>query len=52
MKLILPVVLSGYKSWSLTLREKCRLKVPENSVFRRIFRPKMDEIIRCQGKTA
>jgi len=30
--------------WSLTLREKCSLKVFENRVPRRIFGPKMDEV--------
>jgi len=27
---ILPIVLYGCETWSLTLREECRLKVPEN----------------------
>jgi hypothetical protein len=40
---ILPVVLCGYEIWSLTLREELRLRVFENRVFRRIFRPKRDE---------
>jgi hypothetical protein len=29
---ILPVVLYGCETWSLTLREECRLRVFENSV--------------------
>jgi hypothetical protein len=33
----LPVVLNGCATWSLTLREKCILKVFENTVLRRIF---------------
>jgi hypothetical protein len=37
---ILPVVLYGYESWSLTLREEHRLRVSENRVLRRIFGPK------------
>jgi hypothetical protein len=41
--IILPVVLYGCKSWSLTLREECRLRVFENRVLRRIFGPKRDE---------
>jgi hypothetical protein len=41
---MLPVVLYGCKSWSLTLREECRLKVFENRVLRRIFGPKRDEV--------
>jgi hypothetical protein len=42
--IILPVVLYGCENWSLTLREECRLRVSENSVLRRIFRLKRDEI--------
>jgi hypothetical protein len=37
---ILPVVLYGCETWSLTLREECGLHVFENRVLRRIFRPK------------
>jgi hypothetical protein len=40
---ILPVVLNGCETWSLTLREEHRLRVFENSVLRRIFGPKRDE---------
>jgi len=36
---ILPVVLYGYETWSLTLREECRLMVFENRILRRIFGP-------------
>ena len=35
--IILPVVLYGCGTWSLTLREKCRLRVFENRVMRRIY---------------
>jgi len=42
--LILPVVLCGYETWSLTLREERRLRVSENKVLRRIFGPKRDEV--------
>jgi hypothetical protein len=42
--IILPVVLYGYETWSLTLREQHRLRVFENSVLRRIFGPKRDEV--------
>jgi hypothetical protein len=35
--IILPVVLYGYESWSLILREEYRLKVFENMVLRRIL---------------
>jgi hypothetical protein len=39
---ILPVVLYGCETWSLTLREEHRLRVFENSVLRKIFGPKME----------
>jgi hypothetical protein len=42
--IILPVVLYGCESWSLTLKEECRLRVFENKVLRRIFGPKRDEV--------
>ena len=35
--IILPVVLYGCETWSLTLREERRLRVFENRVLRRIF---------------
>ena len=41
--IILPVVLYGCETWSLTLREECRLRVFENRILRRIFGPKRDE---------
>jgi hypothetical protein len=42
--IILPVVLYGCEIWSLTLREKSRLRVFENRVLRRKFGPKRDEV--------
>jgi len=42
--IILPFVLCGCETWSLTLREECRLRVFENRVLRRIFRPNRDEL--------
>jgi hypothetical protein len=42
--IILPVVLYGCETWSLTLREEHRLRVFENRVVRRIFGPKRDEV--------
>jgi hypothetical protein len=42
--LILPVVLHGYGTWSLALREEHRQRVTENKVLRRIFGPKRDEV--------
>jgi len=41
---ILPVVLYGRETWSLTLREERKLRVCENMVFRRIFEPRRDEV--------
>jgi hypothetical protein len=42
--IILPVVLYGCETWSLTLREECRLRVFENRVLRRVFGTKRDEV--------
>jgi hypothetical protein len=41
--LLLPVVLCGCETWSLTLREEHRLRVFENRKLRRIFGPKREE---------
>jgi hypothetical protein len=41
---ILPVVVYGYETWSLTLTEEHRLRAFENRVLRRIFGPKRDEV--------
>ena len=38
--IILPVVLYGYETWSLTFREERRLRLYENSVLRRLCEPK------------
>jgi hypothetical protein len=43
--IILPVVLYGCETWSLTLREERRLRVFENRVLRRIFGPKRDKVM-------
>jgi hypothetical protein len=40
---ILPVVLYGCETWSLTSGEKHRLRVFENRVLRKIFGPKREE---------
>jgi hypothetical protein len=40
---ILPVVLYGCETWSLTLGEKYRLRVFENRVLRKICGPKREE---------
>jgi hypothetical protein len=42
--IILPVIFVKCKTWSLTLREKHRLRVIDNRVLRRIFGPKRDEV--------
>jgi hypothetical protein len=42
--IILPVVLHGCETWSLTLREERRRRVFENRVLRRVFVPKRDEV--------
>jgi hypothetical protein len=42
--IILPVVLYGCETWSLTLREEHRVKVFENGVLRGIFGSKRDEV--------
>ena len=41
---ILPFVLYGCETWSLTLREERKLRVFENMVLRRIFGPRRDEV--------
>jgi hypothetical protein len=45
--IILPVVLYGYETWSLTLKEEQRLRV-----FERIIEPKKDRGDRRLEKTA
>jgi hypothetical protein len=42
--IIMPVVLYGCESWSLILKEECRLRVFENRVLRRIFGTKLDRV--------
>ena len=42
--IILPIVLYGCETWSLTLRKGRRLRVFENRVVRRVFGPKRDEV--------
>jgi hypothetical protein len=42
--IILPVVLCGCETWSLTSSEERRLRVFENRVLRRIFGTKRDEV--------
>ena len=42
--IILPVVVYGCETWSLTLKEERRLRVFENRMLRRIFGPKRDGV--------
>jgi hypothetical protein len=42
--IILPVVLYGCETWSVTLSEEHRLRVFETRVLRRIFGPERDEV--------
>jgi len=42
--MFLPVVLNGYDTWSVTLREEHRWRVFENWVPRRILVPKREEV--------
>jgi hypothetical protein len=42
--IILPVVLYGCETWSLTVKEEHKLRVFENRVLRRIFLPKRDGV--------
>jgi hypothetical protein len=51
LKIVLPVVLYGCETLSLTFREECRLRIFENRVLRRIFGPMRDEV-RGVEKTA
>jgi hypothetical protein len=44
--IILPVVLYGCETWSLTFREECRLRV-----LKRVFGPKRDEVIGVERTT-
>jgi hypothetical protein len=41
---MLLVALYGRETWSVTLREECRLRVFKNRVLRRIFGPKREEV--------
>ena len=49
--IIWPVVLYWCENWSLTLREELRLRVFENTVLRRIFGPKREEVTGERKKT-
>jgi len=42
--IILPVVLYGCETWPLKMREERRLRMFENKVLRRLFRPKRKKV--------
>jgi hypothetical protein len=42
--IILPVVMYGSETWSMTLSEEHRLRVIENRVLRRIFEPRRNDV--------
>jgi hypothetical protein len=42
--ILLPVVLYGCKTWSLTLRDQHRLRLFKNRALRKIFGPKREEV--------
>jgi hypothetical protein len=48
--IILPVVLYGCETWSLTLKEEHRLTMFEERFLRRIFIPKRDGVTGEWGK--
>jgi hypothetical protein len=39
------VVMYGYETWSLTVRQEHRLRVFEKKMLRRIFIPERDEVV-------
>ena len=41
--IIIIFVRYGCETWSLTIKEECRLRIFENRILRRIFGPKRDE---------
>jgi hypothetical protein len=42
--IILPILLHGCETWSLALREECRLRALENEVLRRVFGLRSDVV--------
>jgi hypothetical protein len=48
--IMFPMVLYGSETWSLTLREKHRLRVFENRVLRRIFELQRNDVTRGRRK--
>jgi hypothetical protein len=44
--IILPVVLCGYETWPVTVRQECRLRVFKDRALRKKFGPERDEVMR------
>jgi hypothetical protein len=51
LDIILPVALCGCETWSLTLKEKHRLRMCENKALRRELGPKRDEVTGMEKTT-
>ena len=51
MGIVLPLVLYGWETWSLTLREERRLGMIENKVLRGIFGPKWNAVTGVEKTT-
>ena len=49
--IILPVILYGCETWSLTLREERRLRVFENTMVRKVFGPKKNKVTGMEKTT-
>jgi hypothetical protein len=45
------IILFGYETWSVPLREECRLNVFNNRVLRRIIGPLRDEVTGIEKAT-
>jgi len=43
--IVLPLVMHGYETWSLALKEKHRLRVFKNRVLREIFGSEKEEVV-------
>jgi len=43
--IIFPVVLCGYETWCVTVREERRLRLLKNGVLRKIFGSERDEVL-------
>jgi hypothetical protein len=50
--IILPIVLYESEIWSLILRDECGLRVFEDWILRKIFKPQKNEVNRRMEKTS